>query len=107
MVSNIISRIQDLTFDPKMKKGHLLVMTNLQVYEDFVINSFQDKQQKPFKHSRSPWPSDPKIKRGHLIVMTNLQYEDFVIYGYQDNQRKPSGLPTDRLSFAKQYTASS
>ena len=37
-----------LTFDPKMDRGHLLVMTALQEkYEDYVICGFQDNQQKP------------------------------------------------------------
>jgi hypothetical protein len=31
--------------DPKINRGHLLVVTNHYVkYEDFVINTFQDKQ---------------------------------------------------------------
>ena len=35
--------------DPKINRGHLLVMTNLHVkYEAFVIYSFQDNQRKPF-----------------------------------------------------------
>jgi hypothetical protein len=53
-------------------------------YEDFVINSFQDNERKPFWHV---WPKTlafdleiPKSNRGHLLVITNqyVKYEDFV-----------------------------
>ena len=34
--------------EPKINRGHLLIMTNLHVkYEDIVINDFQDNQRKP------------------------------------------------------------
>jgi hypothetical protein len=100
-----------LTFDLvtlKINRGHLLVMNNHYVkYENFVINTFQDNQRKPFWHIRPLWPwlCDPKINRGHLLVITNhyVKYDDFVINSFQDNQRKPCGLPTDRPTLAKQY----
>ena len=83
--------------DPKINRGHLLVMTNQHVkYEDFVIyivfkiisgNHFNIQGHCDL----DLWPSDPKINRGHLLVMTNLHvtYEDFVMYSIQDNQWKP------------------
>jgi hypothetical protein len=38
-----------LTFEPKINRVHLLVMINQYVkYENFVMNTFQDNQRKPF-----------------------------------------------------------
>jgi hypothetical protein len=42
-----------LTFDPKINRGDLLVMTNQYVkYEDFVINTNQDDKLTSNYHSR-------------------------------------------------------
>ena len=82
--------------EPKINRGHLLVMTNLQVkYEGSVINGFQDISGNYFiiqgNCDLDFWPSDSKINWGYLLLIMNLhvKYEDFVIYGIQDNQRKP------------------
>jgi hypothetical protein len=41
--------------DPKIYRGHVLVMTNLYVKdEDIVINTFQGNKQKPFWHLVTP-----------------------------------------------------
>jgi hypothetical protein len=37
------------TIDPRIYRGHRLAKTNHEVkYKDFVINSFQDKERKPY-----------------------------------------------------------
>jgi hypothetical protein len=81
--------------DPKINRGHLLVMTNQYVkYEDFVMHSFQDNKRTPFWHLRPSyldlWTSDPKSITGHLLVTTNhyVKYEDFAIITFQDNELK-------------------
>jgi hypothetical protein len=84
-----------LTFEvvtKKINRGHLIVMTNqYQKYEDFVINSFQDKME-TILPSRTLWPclwpSDQKINRGHSLLITNhyVKYEVFVINKFQDNK---------------------
>jgi hypothetical protein len=55
--------------DPRINRGHLLVMINQYVkYEDFVIKSNQDNEQKPFWHLRPLWTwplsSWPKNQQG-------------------------------------------
>ena len=71
-------------------------MTNIQVkYEDCVVYSIQDNQQKHFNIQGQCdldfWPSNAKINRGHLLVLANqhVKYEDSVMNGIQDNQQKP------------------
>ena len=73
--------------DPKINRGHLLVMANLHVkYEDFVLYTFQEISGNHFDIQGhcdlDLWSSNPKFNRGHLLIMTNLhvKYEDCVTY---------------------------
>jgi hypothetical protein len=70
-----------LTFDLKISRGHLLIMTNLNTkYEDLGQRNLKLLGRQTFFKVKVPvtLTLDLKVNRGHLMIMTYLhaKYED-------------------------------
>ena len=64
------------TSDPKISRGNLLVITNLQLkYEhcdNYIVFKIISRNHFNIQYHLDLWPSDPKTNRDHLLVITKL-----------------------------------
>jgi hypothetical protein len=98
--------------DPKMNRGHLLVMTNhYEKYEDFVMHILKKISRSHFDikghYDLDLWSSDPKINRGinslWLITRWNMKTLWWIVFKII-NENYAVYRWTDRPTLAKQYT---